>query len=91
MITNKIFHDNFIELKLFGQKTKNDVHDKGVCINYLYNIRNVYHFVTRYITAGYELLDEVYDLLLKSPYFSDKRKREFRNFRRKMDFRKKII
>ena len=86
---NKIFHDNFIELKLLCQKTENDVHDKGICYKYFINIRNVYHFITWCITTGYELFDEIYDLLFKSPYFSDKRKKEFRNFWRKMYFRRK--
>ena len=86
---NKIFHDNFTELKLIYQKTKDNVHDKGVCYDYFLNIRNFYRTVTRYITQGYELFDEVFDLLLKSPYFSDKRKKEFFDFRKKMYVRRK--
>ena len=84
---NKIYHDKFIELKLICQKTKDDVHDKGVCYNYFTNIRYYYHTVTKYITQGYELFDEVFELLLKSPFFN--RKKEFKNFRKKMYVRRK--
>ena len=81
---NKIYYDNFIELKLICQKTKNEVHDKGVCYNYFTNIRLYYQAIANYITKGYELFDEVFDLLLKSPFFSDERKKEFSDFQKRM-------
>lgn len=71
---NRIFHDNFIELKFLYKKTENNEHDKAICWEFLKIFKNQYRPILNNITEGYELLDDVFDLLLDSKYFKDNQK-----------------
>jgi len=81
---NQILHSNFIELKLIFNKTKNNEHDKGVCIEYFDMICKLHFQLIPFITKGFELFDEVFDLLLNSPYFKEENKVKFRDFKNKL-------
>ena len=69
---NQILHSNFIELKLIFNKTKNNEHDKSVCVEYFKMICNLHFKLIPHITKGFELFDEVFDLLLNCPYLMKK-------------------
>ena len=55
---NQILHDNFVELKLLFNKTENNEHDKGVCIEFFQIICNLHSKIAPFVTKGYELFDE---------------------------------
>ena len=82
--TNQIFHDNFIELKLIFNKTKNNEHDKNVCAQYFQMIYVLYNFLIKYVTEGFELIDEVLDLLLNCPFINEIKKYKIRDFKRRL-------
>ena len=81
---NRIFHDNFIEVKFLYKKTENNEHDKAICFEFLKICVNQYHPILNNITEGYELFDEVFDLLLDSKYFNDYQKINMQQLKDKM-------
>ena len=81
---NQVLHSNFIELKLIFNKTKNNEHDKGACVEYFKMICNLHFKLIPFITKGFELFDEVFDLLLNCPYFNEENKDKFRNFKNRL-------
>lgn len=81
---NLIFHDNFVELRALYKITKNNKHDKALCLEFLKMNNMIYWPITSKITKGYELFDEVFDLLMNSEYFNDNQKHKFKELRKKM-------
>jgi len=81
---NQILHDNFLELKLIFNKTKNNEHDKDVCSQYFQMILNLHTHLIPFVTQGFELIDEVLDLLINCPYIKEYRKYKFRNFKSRL-------
>lgn len=81
---NQILHDNFFELKLIFKKTKNNEHDKGVCIEYFQMISDLHSKLIPFVNKGFELFDEVFDLLLNCPFFNEQTKYQFRIFKEKL-------
>ena len=77
---NLIFHSNFYELRLLFKKTKNDSHDKNVCVAYFQMIINLHSKLAKYVTKGYELFDEVFTLLLKCPFYGNEKKNYIKIF-----------
>ena len=88
---NEIFHDNFIELKLIFNKTKNNKRDKDICLAYFRMINMVYSNVAKYITKGYELFDEVFTLLLNCEHFDINSKAKFNTLKNKMMLNRKDL
>jgi len=86
--TNQIFHDNFIELKLIFNKTKNNERDKNICAQYFQMTFNLYNFLVPKVTKGFELIDEVLDLLLNCPFIMEFKKIRFREFKRRLSINK---
>ena len=72
---NQVFHDNFVELRFLFKKTENNELDKGVCIEFFQMICNLHSKLASFVTKGYELFDEVFNLLLQSPYFNEEKKK----------------
>ena len=81
---NKILHDNFVELRLLFKKTENNEHDKGVCIEYFQIICNLHSKLAPFVTKGYELFDEVFNLLLECPYYNEEQKNKFNTLKKSM-------
>ena len=81
---NRIFHDNFIELKFLFDRTKNDKHDKAICLDYLKTFLIQYGPITRHITKGYELFDNVFDSLLNYDYFDEDQKAQLDEFKNRI-------
>ena len=81
---NQILHSNFIELKLIFNKTKNNEHDKGVCVEFFKMICNLHMKLIPHITKGFEFFDEVFDLLLNCPYFNEENKANFKDFKNRL-------
>ena len=88
---NKIFHDNFLELKLIFNKTENNKYDKDICLAYFKMIDSLYNSVAKYITEGYELFDEVFNLLLNCQHFDTYSKNKFNNLKNKMMINRKNL
>ena len=68
---NKVFHDNFLELKFLFEKSRNNEHDKAICIDFLRVNKMLYSSIIKNINDGYEFFDEVFNLLLNSGYYND--------------------
>ena len=51
--------------------------------------RNYYN-ISIYITKGYELFDEVFNLLLNSKFFNDKQKLYIENYKKGLMLNRKI-
>lgn len=81
---NKIYYDNFIELKFLFNKTLNNKRDKAICLDFLRVNQFLYSSVCGRITKGYEFFDEVFDLLLKSEYFNEGQKKGLERLRKKI-------
>lgn len=81
---NNILHDIFIELRLIFKKTKNNEHDKDTCFAFFKLISDLHLNVAKYVTKGYELFDEVFDLLLQCPFFKKEQKNEFNAFKKQI-------
>jgi hypothetical protein len=81
---NNILHDNFIELRFIFKKTENNEHDKGACFEFFTVIYNLHLKLAKSITKGYELFDEVFDLLLQSPYFNEEQKTKFNEMKQQI-------
>ena len=78
---NRIFHDNIIELKFLYYKSHNNKHDKAIILDFLkMSKRNSYN-ISIYINEGFELFDEVFNLLLNSNFFSKKQKLYIKNYK----------
>ena len=88
---NKKFHDNFLELKLIFNKTENNKHDKNICFAYFKMIDCLYNSIAKYITKGYELFDEVFNLLLNCKHFDINSKNKFNILKNKMMINRKNI
>ena len=84
---NKIFHNAFIEMRFFYNKTKNNNYEKAEIYEFFKMIRRYYNSLSIYITKGFELFDEVFKLFLNSEYFDSHMKGEFKNFRDKIMIR----
>jgi hypothetical protein len=80
-MANRIIHDKFIELKLIFKKIKDNEFDKELFYSYFSRIKSLYTPIAKQVTEGYELYDEVFDLLLKDEIFDKKTKEEFTTFR----------
>lgn len=78
---NKILHDKFIELKFIFNKVKDNDFDKVLFYSYFSRIKSLYTPLAKQVTEGYELFDEIFDLVLKSNLFDKKAKEEFTSFK----------
>lgn len=86
---NNILHDIFIELRLIFKKTKNNEHDKGACFAFFKLISDLHLNLVQYVTKGYELFDEVFDLLLRCPFFNREQKNEFKILKKQIMINRK--
>ena len=66
-MANRILHDKFIELKFIYKKTKDNEFDKKLLNSYFNRIKNLYTPLAKKVTEGYELYDELFDLLVDEP------------------------
>ena len=80
-MTNRILHDKFIELKFIFNKVKDNEFDKDLFYSYFSRIKSLYTPLTKQVTEGYELFDEIFDLILKSNLLYKKAKEQFTSFK----------
>ena len=91
---NKVFHDNFLELKFLFEKSRNNTRDKAICIDFLRVFNNLYSSIIKNINEGYEFFDEIFNLLLNSQYYTSNQKnkiKEIKNNIMKYKLENKII
>ena len=81
LYANKILYDNFIEVKYIYNKTNNTEHDKETCYEFLKMTKGQYGKILKNITQGYELFDEVFNLLLNSEFIQNKHKKEIQELK----------
>ena len=81
-LANKILYDNFIEVKFIFNKTNNNEKDKAICYNFLRMTKISYSKIFKYITQGYELFSEVFNLLLNSNYIINSQKLKIEKLRK---------
>ena len=86
---NIIFHDIFIELRLIFKKTENNEHDKDTCFAFFKLINGIHFNKAQFVTKGYELFDEVFDLLLHCPFFKKEQKYEINVLKKKLMINRK--
>ena len=80
-MANRILHDKFIELKFIYKQIKDKEFDKELFYSYFSRIKSLYTPLAKQVTEGYELFDEVFDLLSKDQLFDEKSKEEFTAFK----------
>jgi len=80
-MANRILHDKFIELKFIFNKVKDNEFDKELFYSYFSRIKSLYSNIAKQVTEGYELFDEIFDLVLKGNLFDKKTKEEFTSFK----------
>jgi len=80
-MANRILHDKFIELKFIYKKVKDNEFDKELFYSYFSRIKSLYIPLAKQVTWGYQLYDEVFNLLSKDQLFDEKAKEEFTAFK----------
>jgi hypothetical protein len=80
---NDVLHDIFIGVKMVFYLTNNSMHDKACCLSYFRLVPKSQRLMN-HITRGYELFDEVYDLLINSPFYKEEDKINLKNFQKRM-------
>ena len=81
LYANKVFHNVFTEMKVIFYRTQNNSHDKYICYEFFKMVRSYYTHLSPYVTEGFELFDEVFNLFLNCEYFNNQTKLEIENFR----------
>lgn len=84
LFANQIFHDISFELNFIYEKTYNNRKDKKICYAFFIMAKNYYTPLIKYITEGFELIDQVFNLLINSNYFSKDIQYRFKKFRDKI-------
>ena len=84
LFANQIFHDISFELKLIYEKTHNNRKDKKICYAFFIMAKNYYTPLINHISKGFELIDQVFTLLINSIYFRNDIKYRFKKFRDKI-------
>ena len=82
--SNKILHDNFIEIGFIYNKTKNNKQDKAICCEFLKMTKGCYSSIFNKVTQGFELLDEIFTLLLNSEYINKSNKVKIKMIKREI-------
>ena len=80
---NDVLHDIFIGVKMVFYLTNNSMHDKACCLSYFRLVPKSQRLMN-HITRGYELFDEVYDLLINSSFYKEEDKINLKNFQKRM-------
>jgi len=68
---NRIFHDNIMEIKYLFNKSQNNKKDKSIILNFIKMSNKNYAAITKYITKGFDILEETLNLLLNYPYYDE--------------------
>ena len=87
---NRIFHDNIIELKFLYYKSYHNKHDKAIILDFLKMSKRNYYNISIYINEGYELFDEVFNLLLNSNFYNKRQKSYIKNYKKGLMINRKI-
>ena len=88
--SNKILHNNFIEVRFIYEKTSNNKHEKSICCQFLKMTNYCYSSIFNKVTQGFELFDEVFKLLLNSEYLSRAQKANLVSLRRKIMYNSQL-
>ena len=91
-IVNKRFHDIFIYLKIIYEKTE-DIEIDRKCILRIWNeLYNFFHDKLKYLTDGFELIDNVFKLYMNIQYLSEiERLAIIEYYNSFLDIRKRVI
>jgi len=71
---NRIFHDNIIEIRFLFNKSKNNNKDKSIILDFIKMSNKNYAAVAKYITLGFDIFEETFNLLLNCPYYDETQK-----------------
>ena len=71
---NRIFHDNIMEIRFLFNKSKNNKKDKSIILDFIKMSNRNYAGITKYITIGFEIFEETFNLLLSCPYYDETQK-----------------
>ena len=77
-------------MKFLYYKSKNNNRDKAIILDFLKMSKRNYYNISTYINDGYELFDEVFNLLLNSNFFSKKQKLYIENYKKGLMKNRKI-
>ena len=68
---NRIFHDNIMEIRFLFNKSKNNKKDKSIILDFIKMSNKNYATITKYITSGFNIFEETFNLLLNCPYYDE--------------------
>ena len=78
---NRIFHDNIMEIRFLFNKSKNNKKDKSIILDFIKMSNKNYAAISKYITLGFNIFEETFNLLLNCPYYDENQKLEIQMYK----------
>jgi len=87
---NRIFFDNLMEIRFLFNKSKNNMKDKSIILEFIKMSKRNYGDISKYITIGFDFFEETLNLLLNSSFYDNKQKLEIKKYKKKLMMNKII-
>jgi len=81
---NRIFFDNLMEIRFLFYKSQNNKRDKSIILEFIKMSNRNYGSITNYITKGFDIFEETFNLLLNCSYYDKKQKSKIIKYRKKV-------
>ena len=78
---NRIFHDNIMEIRFLFNKSKNNKKDKSIILDFIKMSNRNYAAISRYITKGFGLFEETFNVLLNCSYYDEAQKFKIQKYK----------
>jgi len=78
---NRIFHDNIMEIRFLFNKSKNNKKDKSIILDFIKMSNRNYASIAKYITLGFDIFEETFNLLLNCSYYDEAQKLKIQNYK----------
>lgn len=82
--TNRIFHDNIIEIRFLFNKTNNNKKDKSIILDFIRMSENCYGQMAKNITIGFNFFEDTLNLLINSSYYNEEQKNKIQKYKNKL-------
>ena len=81
---NRIFFDNIMEIRFLFNKSLNNKRDKSIILEFIKMSKRNYGDIAKYITNGFDLFQETFNLLLNCSYYDKKQKLKIEEYKNKL-------
>lgn len=81
---NRIFFDNIMEIRFLFNKSLDNKRDKSIILEFIKMSKRNYGDIAKYITKGFDLFQETFNLLLNCSYYDKKQKLKIEKYKNKL-------